>query len=364
MLMVAHLSRWLGERGLGCDDLTCEIVDEFFGVFHRSWCRTSRSLAPVLAYLRGIGAVPAARSVPVGRTPAEIELWESFRRWCVDRRGLKASTAEEYVRRAEQCVRSCDSQEITVGDLDGPAVLGAVRAAARSLPGPSLRCTVTALRSFLRFLHATGRTASPLVGAVPPIRERARMMPALSVVSEASAKQLISSCDTMTATGRRDVAILVVLCRLALRSHEVAGLTLDDVDWRRGELRVAGKGGRIEVLPLPSDVGEAIADYLTAGRPEVVSRALFVKAVAPFGPMSPDGVNAVVRLACDRAGLPRVGPHQLRHLVATSTLRAGASLTEVAQLLRHTDLTTAAIYANADPVAVAALARPWPGTAR
>jgi integrase/recombinase XerD len=364
MLLVAHLSRWLGERGLGCGDLSDEIVGDFFAVSRRSWCRSPRSLAPVLVYLRAIGAAPPAGTTLVGRTPAEAELWGSFRRWCVEQRGLKALTAEVYVWRCEACLRGWwPDDEITVGDLDGVAVLGAVRVAAESLPGPSLRCTVTALRSLLRFLHATGQTASPLVGAVPPMKGRVRTnLP--SVMSEAAAEQLVASCDTTTVIGRRDAAILVVLVRLALRAHEVAGLTLDAVDWRRGEVAVAGKGGRVEVLPLPVDVGEAITGYLTDGRPATTWRELFLKATAPFGPISSDGVGAVVRLSCDRAGLPRVGPHRLRQMVATSTLRAGAPLAEVAQLLRHSDVATTSIYAAVDPVSVAALARPWPGAGK
>jgi len=185
-----------------------------------------------------------------------------------------------------------------------------------------------------------------------------------SPVSEEVASQLVASCKTTTPTGRRDAAILVVLVRLALRAQEVADLSLDDIDWRRGEVTVAGKGGRVDVMPLPADVGQAIADYLTGGRRAAPTRALFVKAVAPFGPMSSDGVAAVVRLCCHRVGLPRVGPHRLRHMVATETLRAGAPLAEVAQLLRHADVTTTTIYAAVDPVSVAALARPWPGTIR
>jgi len=364
MLLVAHLSRWMEEHGLVCADLSVEVVAKFFAACGRSWCRSPRSLAPVLAHLRSIGAAPPAPAVRVGRTAAEVELWDSYRRWCVDQRGLKASTAEGYARRADACLRGWrPDREIALGELDGPAVLAAIRVAADNLPGPSFRCTVTALRSLLRFLHATGRTERPLVGAVPRLKGRVRTV-VPSPVSEEVAEQLVASCKTTTPTGRRDAAILVVLVRLALRAQEVADLSLDDIDWRRGEVTVAGKGGRVDVMPLPADVGQAIADYLTGGRRAAPTRALFVKAVAPFGPMSSDGVAAVVRLCCHRAGLPRVGPHRLRHMVATETLRAGAPLAEVAQLLRHADVTTTTIYAAVDPVSVAALARPWPGTLR
>jgi len=181
-----------------------------------------------------------------------------------------------------------------------------------------------------------------------------------AAVTVETVARLQASCDTATVTGRRDAAVLVLLVRLGLRAGEVARLSLDDVDWRRGELTVAGKGGRVDVLPVPEDVGEALVAYVSDRRTAAGCRALFTKVVAPFDTMSRDGVAAVVRLACQRAGLDRFGPHRLRHFVATETLRAGASLIEVAQLLRHTDVTTTSIYAIVDPAAVAMLARPWP----
>jgi integrase len=155
---------------------------------------------------------------------------------------------------------------------------------------------------------------------------------------------------------------LTLLARLGLRAGEVARLALDDIDWRAGEFRVAGKGGRVERLPLLADAGEAVAAYLADGRnPASRSRTVFLKVVAPFGPISADVVATVVYFACDRAGIPRFGPHRLRHMVATETLRAGAPLPEVAQLLRHSTVSTSTIYAIPDPASAAALARPWPG---
>jgi len=364
MLLVGRVSRWMDERLLACGDLTDDAVAEFFATSGRSWCRSRRSLTPILGYLRAVGAAPPVQRKRVGRVPSEVELWEAFRRWCVDQRGLMPATADLYVARAEACLRGWEPDgEIIVSQLDARAVLAAVRAAADTLPGPSLRSTVTALRSLLRFLHTTGRVSRPLVDAVPALKGRVRMIPP-SQVSTDVADRLVASCDLATATGRRDAAILVLLARLGLRAQEVASLCLEDIDWRRGEMRVTGKGGKVEVLPLPVDVGEALVSYASGGRPRTGSRAVFVKAVAPFGPMSSDGIGAVVRVACDRAGVARFGPHRLRHMVATATLRAGAPLIEVAQLLRHDTVATTGIYASVDPASVAALARPWPEAAR
>ena len=222
---------------------------------------------------------------------------------------------------------------------------------------------VTALRSLLRFFHATGMTSRSLVGAVPAMAAWPRTVLPSTITAEA-ATRLVTSCDASTVIGRRDAAILSLLIGLGLRAGEVARLSLDDIDWRAGELHIAGKGGRVDRLPLPADVGEAIAVYLVDGRNTLRCRTVFVKVVAPYGPISSSVVGAVVHFACDRCGMPRFGPHRLRHMVATETLRAGASLSEVAQLLRHAAVTTSAIYATPDPASVVALAKPWPGAHR
>ncbi len=172
-------------------------------------------------------------------------------------------------------------------------------------------------------------------------------------------RKLLASCDRRTLVGRRDYAVLLLLARLGLRAGEVAGLGLDDVDWRRGELLVRGKGGRHDELPLPVDVGEALVSYLRR-RPRCECRALFLRMTAPRMGLNRSTVGWVVRAACDRAGLPRVGAHRLRHTAATEMLRAGASLAEIGQVLRHREQKTTAIYAKVDRKALRALARPWP----
>jgi len=155
---------------------------------------------------------------------------------------------------------------------------------------------------------------------------------------------------------------LLLLARLGLRGGEVAAMRLDDVDWRHGEVLVRGKGGRHDRLPLPSDVGGALVEYLRF-RPRAASRALFVRALAPVGPMTSGAVCNVVNAACRRSGLPVVGAHRLRHTAATEMLRAGASLPEIAQVLRHRQLKTTAIYAKVDRGALRSLGLPWPGGA-
>ncbi len=156
----------------------------------------------------------------------------------------------------------------------------------------------------------------------------------------------------------------MVLSRLGLRAGEVARLQLDDIDWRAGELLVRGKGNRHDRLPLPVDVGEAIVGWLLSSRPQCATTAVFVRVRAPQRGLSGGGVSAVVWHACERAGMPRMGAHRLRHTAATEMLRGGGSLVEVGQVLRHRSAEVTSIYAKVDRRALAAVVRPWPGASQ
>jgi integrase/recombinase XerD len=226
----------------------------------------------------------------------------------------------------------------------------------RSVTGA--RDLVCALRSFLRYLHLAGLIDAPLVWAVPSVADlRDRTLP--RGLEPAAVKKLVASCDRRTLVGRRDYAILLLLSRLGLRAGEVARLKLDDVDWRGGLLLIHGKGGRQDELPLPVDVGAALVSYLRR-RPGCECRMLFLRITAPREGLNRSTIGTIVREACTRAGLPRVGAHRLRHTAATEMLRQGASLAEIGQVLRHREQKTTAIYAKVDRQALRQLSRPWP----
>jgi site-specific recombinase XerD len=224
--------------------------------------------------------------------------------------------------------------------------------------------TVVALRSLLRFLHLEGAVDRSLAGAVPSaFGSRLSGLPRRLESDQVDA--LLASCDRSTLVGRRDLAILTVLARLGLRAAEVAGLLLEDIDWRAGELVVRGKGGRAERLPLPVDVGEAIVSYLRDGRPaSAQDRAVFVRVRAPHHRLSPGGVTYVVEAAALRAGLGPIHVHRLRHTAASEMLRSGATLPEVGEVLRHRRAASTAIYAKVDRETLRQIARPWPGAVR
>jgi site-specific recombinase XerD len=221
----------------------------------------------------------------------------------------------------------------------------------------------TALRSFFRFLLQCGVIATDLAQAVPTVPNwRLSSLPRFMKAEDVGC--LLQSCDRRTPKGQRNHAILLLLARLGLRAGEVAALTLDDLDWDAGELLVRGKGARYDRLPLPHEVGEALAVYLRHGRPPNATRQVFVRMRAPRrGFTNGRAVTTIVARALLRAGLnPALkGAHLLRHSLATQLLHNGASLTEISELLRHQDIETTRIYAKVDQETLHALALPWPG---
>jgi site-specific recombinase XerD len=244
-------------------------------------------------------------------------------------------------------------EHLTAGD-----VTGFVLAQCRRRSGRMRWALVSSLRGLLWFLFVEGLTPHDLTGAVL----RGGSLPQVLPVDHVA--RLSASCDRTTAIGRRDFAVLTVLSRLGLRACEVARLELGDVDWRAGEVIVRGKQDRHERIPLPRDVGDALVDYLRHGRPDRPDPHLFLTARAPFGPLTggAGAIGMLVRSACERAGLPPVGVHRLRHTVATEVLRAGAPLEEVASLLRHRAHATTVLYAKVDWERLRELARRWPGS--
>lgn len=360
--LMAHMSRWLAGRDLGADDLTAGVVEEFLGGRRSAGYAhmvSSRALTPLLDHLRSLGVVP----VPVPpATPTEA-LLEDYRRALLDGRGLAVSTAGRYVNTARTFLghvaggEVCDLRSLSAGDVSGFVVREG-----RRLSVGSTKDVVNCLRSFLRFLCSQGLVDGRLVAAVPAVAGwRGASLPKALPAEQVAA--LLASCDPGTVVGRRDLAMLRLMARLGLRAGEVAAMQLGDVDWRRGEIFVRGKGGRCERLPVTVDVGDAVAGYLCHGRPSVQSRAMFLRVCAPIVGLGPVGVSAAVGAACARAGVPAVGAHRLRHSAATAMLQAGGSLSDVGQVLRHNQLATTAIYAKVDRIALGELAMAWPGGA-
>jgi site-specific recombinase XerC len=225
----------------------------------------------------------------------------------------------------------------------------------------SAKGRVAELRSLLRFLFLTERTEHALAASVPPVAGwHDAGVPRGATVPDVA--RLLAACDPATLTGSRDLALLTMVARLGLRSVEVARLELDDIDWRAGEFAVRGKARRIDRLPLPIDVGEALARWLQQ-RPVTASRRVFLTTKAPIGEIRPALVGETLRRVCLRCDVKVIGAHRLRHGLATEMLQRGGSLIEVGQVLRQRDLATTAVYAKVDIDNLRRLAQPWPGAA-
>jgi len=364
--LVAHLSRWLAAEGLDASALTEAAVEAYFAGRRSEGYANERSVAalgPLLGYLRGLGVAPVA--VAASPATAAGQLLASYKTYLTRERGLATSTAELNARllrpfldaHAARHEDRLELRQLTARDVASFVVDQSAR---RSR---SVKRVVSALRSFLGFLYVEGLIGQPLAQAVPsPPGWTLTGLP--KTLPDSAVAALLASCDAGHPAGRRDLAILTLLARLGLRAGEVAALRLEDISWRRGELVVRGKAGRVDRLPLPADVGEKIAAYLRDGRPDSAGcRAVFITALAPRRPLSPGGVTTVVAAAGRRAGLGTIHAHRLRHSAATAMLRAGGSLREIGDVLRHRRAMTTAIYAKLDLEALRSLARPWPEVA-
>jgi site-specific recombinase XerD len=220
----------------------------------------------------------------------------------------------------------------------------------------------TAFRSFFRFLLQKGELQANLAASVPTVADW-RLSTVPKYLTPEEIERVLKACDRRMATGRRDYAILLLLARLGLRAGEVVALQLEDINWRAGEILVRGKGLLHDRMPLPADVGEALASYLRRDRPPCQTRRVFVCTKAPRrGFAGPSTLTTIVRRALDRANLhPEFkGAHLLRHSLATSMLRSGATMGEIGEVLRHRAPNTTEIYAKVDFDGLRSLAHCWP----
>ena len=279
-------------------------------------------------------------------------------------RGVRSNTARQYIDLVRPFLQTRVLPEGLDMDLRGLNAADVISFVVANCPRRSngmAKLTVTALRSLLGFLHVDGVIDRSLIYAVPSACGR-RLVGLPKGLDPDQVRRLLSSCDMASRSGSRDLAVLTMLVRLGLRAGEVAKLQLHDIDWRAGEIVVHGKGNCIDRLPLPTDIGEAVATYLHLSRPETAQgRSVFVRVNPPHGALTTGAVTKIVREAARRCGLGRIHAHRLRHTAATMMLRAGASLSEIGQLLRHRNPITTAIYAKVDRDALRTIARPWPG---
>jgi site-specific recombinase XerD len=369
VMLAACFSRWLKDRGIGLKEITSVHPTQYLHSRARRLQRhkgDAAALRHVMEFLHNIGAVPVERKI-VCRDAHVARCLHAYEQHLRKVRGLCDATIVNYLPFIRQFLTDrFGTGPVALERLSAEDIMKYVQRQARCLHKRRAKTLTTALRSFLRYVRYCGKSRLDLEAAVPVVPNWS-MTSIPRAISTSEVRQLLASIDRRTATGLRDYAILLLLARLGLRSGEVASLTLDDIDWEAGLLRVCGKRGARNELPLPAEVGKAIATYLQQGRPTSDDRHVFLRVIAPVrGFLATGGVGSIVHHRIKRAGIatPTRGAHQFRHGLATEMLRKGASLSEIGDVLGHRHPQTTTIYTKVDLKALRTLVISWPGGVR
>jgi site-specific recombinase XerD len=363
--LLGDLISWLTRIGSMPTELEERVVEQYFRRRSRKQSiqpGDRAALRRFLSVLREAGMIAPAIRPPL--TPHE-QIFEAFSQYLREERGLAPKSIVHHLPFIRLFLREvCPGGASDLCRISQADVTRYIERHARDQSAASGKSMCWALRSFLRYLHHKGLNPLPLVGSVPSIR-RWKLASLPTYLTAAQVQTVLDGCDRATALGRRDYAILMMLAKLGLRASEVAALSLDDIDWRSGEMLICAKGRQRARMPIPPDVGAAVVAYLRDGRPRSSCRQLFLRTPAPHvGFASGCAVTMIAKAALDRAGIhgyAHQGAHLFRHSLATELLRSGATLSQIGQLLRHESHDTTRIYAKVDIEALRPLSLPWPG---
>jgi site-specific recombinase XerD len=369
VLLAAGFSHWLKRNGVSlqhiCSDHTLQYL-HYRARQLRPRSEDAPALKHLMDFLRGAELIAAEKISARTLTPVE-RCTQAYAQYLREARALTEATIINYRPVIDRFLNNnFNSGPVKLSRLTACDVVQFVKNQAPQLHRESAKRLTIALRSFLRYARYRGEVTLDLAAAVPVVANWS-MSSIPRAIAEDQARKLLASIDRSTAMGLRDYAIVILLARLGLRSSEVVFLELDDIDWSTGQMIVRGKCGRRSALPVPTDVGEAIAAYLQHGRPTSTNRRVFLRNSAPIrGFRGPSAIACIIARAILRADIqsPTKGAHQFRHALATQMLRHGASLAEIGDVLRHRSPQTTTIYAKVDLKALRTLALPWPGGAR
>jgi len=361
-----HFLYWAARDGLPTADLNEQVLPRFTGHLNRCRCpgfgrydqlELRHGARLLMEHLRAVHGIKTAALDPA--VPDSV-LFTAFCQWMRAQRGTTDPTLANYRRPIRDLVQRLGSD---LGRLDAQGLRQFVLERSQTSGRTMIKQCTTALRLFLRFLIAHDRCPVGLDAAIPVVA-RWRLTSLPRYLPPSDVERIIASCDPATAVGVRDRAILLLLARLALRAGDIVMLCLADIDWCGASITVSGKAKRQTQLPLTQEVGQAVADYLQNIRPRAASDRVFVGVRAPYHPFASHcAVSVIVAQAMRRAGVrghARGAAHLLRHSAATAMLRHGASLQDIAALLRHRSIETTQIYAKVDVAALQQIAQPWP----
>jgi len=366
--IIADFSRWLQRRKLGVADIDAQTLQRYVhDRRHVLVCQryTASAVGKITGMLRDQRII--SQVTPQAEIDARARAEEDFKRYLAQERGLSPGTQRNYLPVVRRFLRERFGRgPVRFSALCATDITGFVL---RHVHERSPRCAqkmVVALRAFLRYLRYCGEITTDLAACVPTVPNWS-LSTLPKFLKPGQVQQVLAHCNRYTSLGRRNYAILLLLARLGLRAGEVVAMMLDDIDWRAGHVTLRGKGGRWAQMPLPEEVGTAIAAYLQEARPRCASRRLFIRERAPrVGFANHEAISTLVRRALTHAGVdsPHTGAHVFRHTLATEMLRHGASLGEIGELLRHQHPDTTQIYAKVDVSALRPLALRWPGDGR
>lgn len=364
-----HFSHWMGEAGLSLKDIDHALVSRFVKQHLPVCCcpepcrHDVNSVHAALMHLLVVLPEPAndnLRSKPIAAELARFA--EHLRSIC----GLSPLTCTYRISHVEAFLtyrfgdQAFDINALTSKDLETYLLALATR-----WRPSSCKVVSTDLRSYLRYRAMLGDDTRVLCATLPPIANWGNRHPP-KVLSDVQLAQFLQAFDLTDPVGLRDYAIARCLLDLGLRGDETAHLTLDCFDWRNGIVTLRRtKSQRVQHLPLPVRTGEALGRYLQEARPQTDSRTLFVRHRAPFGiPLSVAAIRNAMNRAFVRCDLADrfCNTHVLRRSMATQLQKTGASIKEIADLLRHRDLNTARVYARVDLERLRGVALPWPGS--
>ena len=363
--MLGHFNQWLERQRIVSTAVTASTLERYVRSRRKSGKLRRGDPAALSRVLEMLCRDrPEPGSPPL--TALQVVLHQ-FQHYLRQERSLAEATITNYAPIVATFLAACfptgipDFQRITAS-----AIADFVRRQADRITTKRATIVVTALRSFLRYLLHRGAITTDLAACVPTIATWSlstvpKFLPAAQI------QQILDACDRDTAVGKRNYAILLLLARLGLRAGEVVALTLTDIDWDAGLITVRGKGKRVAHMPVPVDVGAALADYLRHARPACASRRVFIRAKAPLtGFANSIAICSLVDRALETASVESAhrGAHLFRHSLATHMLTQGASLPEIGDVLRHRRADTTAIYAKVDLVSLRSIALPWPGGAQ
>ena len=365
--LINEFSRWLANKRIGVGEITAEHEAAFLlysATQRRPKCGDPVSLSGITSWLRDKGVIESRDIASIGLSGVEAILQE-YADWLREERGLAPSTVENYAGYVRRFLTGvCGAKEPQLAGISASQITDYIRRnAPRGRTFSQAKNIVASLRSFFRFAHYRDYIRTDLAAVVPSVAGWSMASIPRAMPDNCVRRLLDESKTWLSPAGLRNRAILLLLARLGLRAGEVVRLELGDIDWREGRLNVHGKGRTEKPLPLPYDVGEAIAAYLERGRPESTCRRVFLRSRAPYdGLGSHSDICMIVRRAITRAGIEVnvTGSHQLRHALAVDMLRQGLSLTDIGQMLRHRNPDATRRYAKVDLEALREVALPWP----